>query len=183
MTTKVENQANATDGLQEKTVNIRRTAKVVKGGRIFGFSALVVVGDGKNKVGFGLGKAREVSVAIQKAIEQAKRNMSRISLKNQTIQHSIIGLHGATKVVMLPASEGTGLIAGGAMRAVCEVIGIRDILTKCLGSRNPINVVRAAMNALTQMSTPEQIAAKRGLQVDELLGAEIKHCPKKTEQK
>ena len=170
MTANVENQNNLTDGLQEKLVSVRRTAKVVKGGRIFGFSALIVVGDGKGRIGFGLGKAREVPVAIQKATEQAKRNMKRVALKNQTIQHSLIGLHGATKVVMLPASEGTGLIAGGAMRAVCEVIGVRDILTKCLGSRSPINVVRAAMNALTQMATPEQIAAKRGLQVSDLIG-------------
>jgi len=164
----VENQ-NTSDTLQEKLVAVKRTAKVVKGGRIFGFSALVVVGDGKGRIGFGLGKAREVPAAIQKAMESGRKNMRKILLKGQTIQHPIIGLHGATKVVMIPASEGTGLIAGGAMRAVCEVMGIHNILSKCLGSRSPINVVRATINALTNMETPENIAAKRGLSVNEII--------------
>ncbi|MEI8054638.1 MAG: 30S ribosomal protein S5 [bacterium] len=160
---------NAADALQEKLVSVKRTAKVVKGGRIFGFAAIVVIGDGKGRIGFGMGKSREVPAAIQKAMESGRRNMYRIPLKGSTIQHPIIGRHGATKVVMIPAGEGTGLIAGGAMRAVCEVIGIRDILAKCVGSRSPINVVRATLKALTEMTTPEDIAAKRGLSVDELI--------------
>jgi small subunit ribosomal protein S5 len=157
------------DSLREKLVAVKRTAKVVKGGRIFGFSALVVVGDGNGRIGFGLGKAREVPVAIQKATESGRRNMYKIALKGKTLQHSLVGFHGATKVIMIPASEGTGLIAGGAMRAVCEVMGIHDILSKCVGSRSPINVVRATISALNQMTSPEQIAAKRGLKVSELV--------------
>ena len=160
------------DGLQEKLVHVNRTAKVVKGGRIFRFSALVVVGDGKGKVGIGYAKAREVPVAIQKAMEDARRNMQKIELKNNTLQHSIVGKHGSTKVIMQPASEGTGVIAGGAMRPVCEVIGLRDVLPKIVGTRtrNPINVVRAMMNGLLNMSSPRSIAAKRGKTVKELLG-------------
>ncbi|EKE01908.1 MAG: hypothetical protein ACD_21C00025G0019 [uncultured bacterium] len=157
------------DALQEKLVAIKRTAKVVKGGRIFGFSALVVIGDGKGRIGFGMGKSREVPAAIQKAMEHGRRNMFRVPLKGHTIQHPMIGYHGSSKVVMLPASEGTGLIAGGAMRAVCEVIGIRDILAKCIGSRSPVNVVRATLKALTEMTTPEGIAAKRGLRVEDIM--------------
>ncbi|CAL7959397.1 30S ribosomal subunit protein S5 [Gammaproteobacteria bacterium] len=160
---------NTADALQEKLVSVKRTAKVVKGGRIFGFAAIVVIGDGKGRIGFGMGKSREVPAAIQKAIESGRRNMYRIPLKGSTIQHPIIGRHGATKVVMIPAGEGTGLIAGGAMRAVCEVIGIRDILAKCIGSRSPVNVVRATLKALTEMTTPEDIAAKRGLSIDEIV--------------
>jgi len=158
----VENNTTA-DTLREKLVSVRRTAKVVKGGRIFGFAALVVIGDSNGRVGFGMGKSREVPSAIQKAMEQGRRNMVRIPLKNHTIQHPIIGRYGATKIIMIPASEGTGLIAGGAIRAVCEVIGIRDILSKCIGARNPINVVRATLKALTEMKTFEHVAAKRGL--------------------
>lgn len=165
--TQVENQTTG-DTLREKLVSVNRTAKVVKGGRIFGFSALVVVGDGKGRIGFGTGKAREVPAAIQKAMESARRNMRKILLHGQTLQHPTIGIHGATKVIMMPASDGTGLIAGGAMRAVCEVMGVRDILSKCVGSRSPINVVRATIKALTQMKTPELIAAKRNLQVEQL---------------
>lgn len=153
--------------LQEKLVAVRRTAKVVKGGRIFGFVALVVVGDGKGKIGFGMGKSREVPAAIQKAMEKGRRNMVKISLKGNTIQHPITGYFGSTKIVMMPASEGTGVIAGGAARAVFEVLGIRDILTKCIGSRNPINVVRAALKGLTGMMTFEQVAAKRGITITE----------------
>ena len=158
------------DGLQEKLVDVRRTAKVVKGGRIFGFSALVVVGDGKGKIGCGRGKAREVPVAIQKAMEHGRRNMRRVDLRGSTLQHPVIGRHGATKVIMQPASEGTGLIAGGAMRAVCEVMGVQDILAKCVGSRNPINVVKATVNGLLDMSSPGTIAKKRGKKVKEILG-------------
>lgn len=153
----------AANELKEKLVSVRRTAKVVKGGRIFGFVAVVVIGDGKGRIGFGMGKSREVPAAIQKAMEKARRNMVKITLNNSTIQHPLTGRFGATKIVMIPASEGTGLIAGGAVRAVCEVIGIRDILTKCIGARNPINVVRATLKALTEMSTADQVMAKRGL--------------------
>lgn len=154
------------DNLQEKLVDVRRTAKVVKGGRIFGFSAIVVVGDGKGKIGCGLGKAREVPVAIQKAMENGRRNMRQAKLKGSTLQHPIIGRHGATKIIMLPASEGTGLIAGGAMRAVCEVMGVQDILAKCVGSRNPVNVVKATVNGLLNMDSPEAVAEKRGVTLE-----------------
>lgn len=166
--TTLENQTTG-DTLQEKLVSVRRTAKVVKGGRIFGFSALVVVGDGKGRIGFGTGKAREVPAAIQKAMDSARRNMKKIVLRGRSIQHALVGRHGSTKVIMMPASEGTGLIAGGAMRAVCEVMGIHDILSKCVGSRSPINVVRATLKALLQMQSPETIAAKRNLQVKDLV--------------
>lgn len=163
----------ATEGsedLQEKLVAVRRVAKVVKGGRIFGFSALTVVGDGKGRVGFGRGKAREVPAAIAKAMEDARRNMRQVNLKGATLQHAITARHGAAKVYMQPASEGTGIIAGGAMRAVFEVLGVRDVLAKCIGSSNPVNVVRATVKALNQMSDAETVAAKRGKRVEEILG-------------
>lgn len=146
----------------EKLVAVRRVAKVVKGGRQFGFSALTVVGDGKGKVGFGRGKAREVPVAIQKAMEAARKNMRPVNLRGGTLQYPIRGRHGAAHVFMQPASEGTGIIAGGAMRAVFEVVGVHNVLAKCIGSRNPTNVVRATIKALIQMSSPERVAAKRG---------------------
>ncbi len=155
--------------LQEKLVALRRVAKVVKGGRQFGFSALVVVGDGKGRVGFGQGKAREVPVAIEKAVAEGKRNLRRIRLKGGTLQHPVTATYGAAKVHMRPASEGTGIIAGGAMRAVFEVLGVRDVLAKCIGSRNPINVVRATMKGLVSMADPESVAAKRGKRVEEIL--------------
>ncbi|HEC20301.1 MAG TPA: 30S ribosomal protein S5 [Gammaproteobacteria bacterium] len=158
------------DGLIEKLVNINRVAKVVKGGRIFGFTALTVVGDGEGKIGFGRGKAREVPVAVQKAMEDARKNMRKVNLKGGTLQYPLIGNHGAAKVVMLPASEGTGIIAGGPMRAVFEAVGVRDVLAKCIGSNNPINVVRATFEGLTDMTTPEAVAAKRGKSVEEILG-------------
>lgn len=158
------------DGLNEKLVAVNRVAKVVKGGRQFGFTALTVVGDGNGKVGFGYGKAREVPVAIQKAMENARKNMRTIHLKGTTLQHPITARHGAAKVFMQPASEGTGIIAGGAMRAVLEVLGVRDVLAKCIGSRNPINVVRATMRGLEDMASAEQIAAKRGKKVEEIRG-------------
>lgn len=161
----IDASAAASDGLQEKLVNVRRTAKVVKGGRIFGFSAAVVLGDGNGKIGFGQGKAREVPSAISKATQKARRSMQKIKLKGRTIQHPIIGRYGSTKIIMLPASEGTGLIAGGAMRAVCDVMGIHDILAKCVGSRNPVNVVRATVNGLLNMMSPELVAKKRGKNV------------------
>jgi len=170
MKANIENQSQAADSLQEKLVAVRRTAKVVKGGRIFGFSALVVVGDGKGKVGFGLGKAREVPQAIQKAMDSARRSMHRIVMKDTTIQHPVVGRHAATKVIILPASKGTGIIAGGAVRAVCEVMGVRDILAKCTGSRSPVNVVRATLKALLSVVTPETVASKRGLEVKDIMG-------------
>lgn len=170
MTNNEEIQQTTTDGLQEKLVNVRRTAKVVKGGRIFGFSALVVVGDGKGKIGLGQGKAREVPAAIQKAMENGRRNMRKVKLKGNTLHHPIRGRHGAAKVIMQPASEGTGLIAGSGMRAVCEVMGIKDILAKCIGSRNPVNIVRATVNGLLNMATPETVAEKRGISIKEFFG-------------
>ncbi|MCG8426446.1 MAG: 30S ribosomal protein S5 [Chromatiales bacterium] len=158
------------DELIEKLINVNRVAKVVKGGRIFGFSALTVVGDGNGNVGFGTGKAREVPIAIQKAMESARRNMKQVNLNEGTLQYPLIGRHGAAKVYMQPASEGTGIIAGGAMRAVCEAVGVQNVLAKCIGTNNPINVVRATINALTEMTDPEAVAAKRGKTVEEILG-------------
>ena len=159
----------STDGLQERLVGIRRVAKVVKGGRIFGFSALTVVGDGQGRVGFGRGKAREVPVAISKAMENARKNMVKVPIKDGTLQYPITAEHGAAKVFMQPASEGTGVIAGGPMRAVFDVVGVTNVLAKCIGSNNPINVVRATINGLTNMASPETVAAKRGKSVDDIL--------------
>lgn len=164
-----QDQAVKTDGYQEKLVSVNRTAKVVKGGRVFGFAALVVVGNGKGKIGLGRGKAREVPVAIQKAMDQAKKNMVYVSLKGKTIQHEIVWRFGASKIFMKPASEGTGIIAGGAMRAVFEVLGVENILAKCIGSTNQGNVVRATIGALTNIRTPDYVAAKRGKSVDEVM--------------
>lgn len=158
------------EGLQEKLVQVNRVAKVVKGGRIFGFTALTVVGDGKGKVGFGRGKAREVPAAIQKALEAARRNMINVELNGSTIQHPIRARHGASKVYMQPASDGTGVIAGGAMRAVLEVAGVQNVLAKCYGSTSPVNVVRATFEGLRAMSSPEHVAAKRGKSVEEIMG-------------
>ena len=158
------------DDFLEKLVAINRVAKVVKGGRQFGFTALTVVGDGKGKVGLGRGKAREVPAAIQKAMENARRSMVDVSLKGNTLQYAITARHGAAKVFMQPASEGTGIIAGGPMRAVFEVVGVRDVLAKCIGSPNAINVVRATVKGLADMVSPEQIASKRGMTVEEILG-------------
>ncbi|WP_227370355.1 30S ribosomal protein S5 [Halomonas sp. M20] len=156
--------------LQEKLVQVNRVAKVVKGGRIFGFTALTVVGDGNGRVGFGRGKAREVPVAIQKAMDQARRNMVKVSLSGSTLQYPVKARHGASKVYMQPASEGTGIIAGGAMRSVLELAGVHDVLAKCYGSTNPVNVVRATINGLSAMQAPDDIAAKRGLSVEEIAG-------------
>ena len=158
------------DGLQEKLVTINRVAKVVKGGRQFSFTALTVVGDGNGNVGFGLGKAKEVPVAITKAMEKARKNLRKVNITdNGTLQYPVTSTHGAAKVYMQPASEGTGVIAGGAMRAVLEVAGVHNVLAKCIGSTNPINVVRATLNGLTDMRSPEQIAAKRGKSVKEIV--------------
>ncbi|TPQ25204.1 30S ribosomal protein S5 [Methylomonas sp. EFPC3] len=160
----------STDGLQEKLVSVRRVAKVVKGGRVFGFAALTVVGDGDGRVGYGVSKAREVPVAIQKSLEQARKNMRKVALKEGTLQYSIMSNTGAAKVYMQPASEGTGIIAGGAMRAVFEVVGVHNVLAKCIGTSNPINVVRATINGLTAMQDAKRIAAKRGLTVEQITG-------------
>ncbi|GGF84782.1 30S ribosomal protein S5 [Alteromonas lipolytica] len=159
-----------TGEMLEKLIAVNRVSKVVKGGRIFSFTALTVVGDGNGRVGFGYGKAREVPAAIQKAMEKARRNMVSVDLNGHTLQHPIKGRHSGSKVYMQPASEGTGIIAGGAMRAVLEVAGVQNVLSKCYGSTNPINVVRATVNALTEMNSPAGIAAKRGLSVEEILG-------------
>lgn len=159
-----------TSDLQEKLVQVNRVAKVVKGGRIFSFTALTVVGDGNGKVGFGRGKAREVPQAIQKAMEQARRNMVTVQLNGDTLQYPVKATHGASKVYMQPASQGTGVIAGGAMRAVLEIAGVHNVLAKCYGSTNPVNVVRATIKGLQDMRAPEQIAAKRGKSVDQILG-------------
>jgi small subunit ribosomal protein S5 len=159
-----------TDGFQEQLINVRRVAKVVKGGRIFGFSALTVVGDGNGRVGMGRGKAREVPVAVQKAMEDARRNMVKVDLVDGTLRYPVIGRHGAARVVMRPASEGTGVIAGGTMRAIFDVAGIKNILAKVIGTTNPINVSRATLDGLRQMTPPEYIAAKRGKSVKEITG-------------
>ncbi len=158
------------DEMLEKLVAVNRVAKTVKGGRIFSFTALTVVGDGNGKIGFGYGKAREVPLAIQKAMERARRNVKSVNLNGGTLQYPIRARHGAADVYMQPASEGTGIIAGGAMRAVFEVVGVHNVLAKRNGSSNPINVVRATIKGLTDMASPEQIAAKRGKTVEEILG-------------
>jgi len=157
------------DGMREKMVSINRVTKVVKGGRILGFAALTVVGDGDGRVGMGKGKSREVPVAVQKAMEEARRKMIRASLKDGTLQHAVIGKHGASRVLMRPAPAGTGIIAGGPMRAVFEVMGVTDVVAKILGSANPYNVVRATLNGLTVMNTPAEVAAKRGKTVQEIM--------------
>ena len=156
------------DGMIEKLVAVNRVSKTVKGGRQFTFTALTVVGDGAGKVGFGYGKAREVPVAIQKSMEQARKNLADVDLNNGTLWHPVKSGHGAARVFMMPASEGTGVIAGGAMRAVLEAVGVKNVLAKAVGSRNPINLVRATLKGLTDMQSPARIAAKRGKKVEEL---------------
>ncbi|AZL83793.1 MULTISPECIES: 30S ribosomal protein S5 [Aliivibrio] len=158
-------QQQATD-LNEKLIAVNRVSKTVKGGRIFSFTALTVVGDGNGRIGFGYGKAREVPAAIQKSMEKARRNMFTIALNEGTLHHAVKGRHTGSKVYMQPASEGTGIIAGGAMRAVLEVVGVRNVLAKAYGSTNPINVVRATILGLTSVKSPEMVAAKRGLTVE-----------------
>ena len=158
------------DGMLEKLVAVNRVAKTVKGGRQFTFTALTVVGDGAGKVGFGYGKAREVPVAIQKSMEAARKNMANVELNNGTLWHQVKAGHGAARVFMQPASEGTGVIAGGAMRAVLEAVGVRNVLAKAVGSRNPINLVRATIKGLQAMHSPGAIAAKRGKSVEEIVG-------------
>ena len=164
-----ENFEQSTEVLEEKLVGVNRVAKVVKGGRLFGFTALTVVGDGKGKVGFGRGKAREVPIAIQKALESARRNMVNVDLNGTTIHYAVKAKHGSATVYMQPASEGTGVIAGGAMRSVLELAGVHNVLAKCYGSNNPVNVVQATFKGLRDMSSPEDVAARRGLSVEEIL--------------
>jgi len=158
------------DGLKEKMVAVNRVTKVVKGGRVLGFAALTVVGDGDGGIGMGKGKAREVPVAVQKSLDEARRRLFRVKLKKGTLHHAVVGKHGASVVIMQPASDGTGIIAGGPMRAVFEVMGVTNILAKCIGSTNPYNVVRATLDGLRRMNTPAEIAAKRGKSVADITG-------------
>jgi small subunit ribosomal protein S5 len=162
------NRDNTEQEFNEQLINIRRVAKVVKGGRVFGFSALTVVGDGKGRIGMGRGNAREVPNAVQKAMENARQSMFKVKLNGDTLQYPVIGRHGSAHVVIRPASEGTGIIAGGTMRAVFEAVGIENVLAKVIGTTNPINVTRATLDALKNMRSPDQIAAKRGISVEEL---------------
>ena len=158
------------DGLREKMIAINRVTKVVKGGRILGFAALTVVGDGDGRIGMGKGKSKEVPVAVQKAMDEARRKLTKVSLNKGTLHHTVIGRHGAAKVYMQPASEGTGVIAGGAMRAVFEAVGVHNVLAKCIGSSNPYNVVRATINGLLALNAPAAVAAKRGKTIEEIQG-------------
>jgi small subunit ribosomal protein S5 len=162
--------AERDDGMKEKMISVNRVTKVVKGGRILGFAALTVVGDGDGKIGMGKGKSREVPVAVQKAMEQARRNMVKVNIKNGTIHHNVVGKHGAATVLMAPAPKGTGIIAGGPARAICEVVGITDVVAKSHGSTNPYNMVRATLAALTSVTTASEVAMKRGKTVEEILG-------------
>ncbi len=159
------------DGMREKMIAVNRVTKVVKGGRILGFAALTVVGDGDGRVGMGKGKSKEVPVAVQKAMEEARRNLKKVPLKNGTLPHVVHGHHGAANVMISPAPKGTGIIAGGPMRAVFEVVGITDVVAKSHGSSNPYNMVRATLDAFAKASTPSEIAAKRGLTVEQLFTA------------
>lgn len=164
------NTEDRDDGIKEKMIAVNRVTKVVKGGRILGFAALTVVGDGDGRIGMGKGKSREVPVAVQKAMERARRGMARIPLKNGTVHHLVQGKHGASRVLLSPAADGTGVIAGGPMRAVFDVMGVRNVVAKSHGSTNPYNLVRATLNALGKLRTPSEIAAKRGKSVEEILG-------------
>ncbi len=157
------------DGLREKMIAVNRVTKVVKGGRILGFAALTVVGDGDGRIGMGKGKSKEVPVAVQKAMDEARRKMIKVPLRQGTLQHSVIGEHGASRVLISPAKEGTGVIAGGPMRAIFDVMGVTNVVAKSIGSTNPYNMVRATINGLSKMSTPAEIAAKRGKSIEEIL--------------
>ena len=158
------------DGLREKMIAVNRVSKTVKGGRILAFAALTVVGDGDGSIGMGTGKSREVPQSVTKAMERARHTMKRVPLKNGTLHHAVEGRHDACRVIMMPAPEGTGVIAGGPMRAVCDAVGIRNVVAKAYGSTNPYNLVRATLNALENLRSPAEIAAKRGKTVEELLG-------------
>jgi small subunit ribosomal protein S5 len=151
-------------------IAVNRVTKVVKGGRILGFAALTVVGDGDGRIGMGKGKSKEVPVAVQKAMDEARRKMIKVPLRQGTLQHSVIGEHGASRVLISPAKEGTGVIAGGPMRAIFDVMGVTNVVAKSIGSTNPYNMVRATINGLSKMSTPSEIAAKRGKSIEEILG-------------
>lgn len=165
-----DNNEERGDGLREKMIAVNRVTKVVKGGRIMGFAALAVVGDGDGRIGMGKGKSKEVPVAVQKAMEEARRKMIKVSLKNGTLQHTVTGKHGASSVMISPAKDGTGVIAGGPMRAIFEVMGVTNVVAKSNGSTNPYNMVRATLDGLSKMNTPSEIAAKRGKSVEEILG-------------
>lgn len=171
---KDKKSGDMSDGMLEKLIKVTRTAKVVKGGRVFGFSVTAVAGDGQGKIGLGTAKGKEVPNAIKKAFKKARMNMVYIPLNDGTLQHEIVADHGASKVFMKPASEGTGIIAGGAMRAVFEVLGVRNVLSKCIGSSNPINVARATLNGLVDMTNAEQVCAKRNISADKLDLVEVK---------
>ena len=158
------------DGLREKMIAVNRVSKTVKGGRILAFAALTVVGDGDGSIGMGTGKSREVPQSVTKAMERARHTMKRVPLKNGTLHHAVEGRHGASRVIMMPAPEGSGVIAGGPMRAVCDAVGIRNVVAKAYGSTNPYNLVRATLNALENLRSPAEIAAKRSKTVEELLG-------------
>jgi len=158
------------DGLKEKMISVNRVTKVVKGGRILGFAALTVVGDGDGRIGMGKGKSREVPVAVQKAMDEARRKMFKVSLKSGTLHHTVMGRHGASRVFLAPAPDGTGIIAGGPMRAIFEVMGVTNVVAKSHGSSNPYNMVRATLDALRNMNTPSEIAAKRGKSIEEIFG-------------
>lgn len=158
------------DGMREKMIAVNRVTKVVKGGRILAFAALTVVGDGDGRIGMGKGKAREVPVAVQKAMERARRGMGRIPLRNGTVQHTVVGKHGAARVMLAPAADGAGIIAGGPLRAIFDVMGVHNVVAKSHGSTNPYNMVRATIKALERLRTPAEIAAKRGKTIEEILG-------------
>jgi small subunit ribosomal protein S5 len=157
------------DGLREKMIAVNRVSKTVKGGRILGFAALTVVGDGDGSIGMGKGKSREVPVAVQKAMDEARRKLLRVPLKGGTFHHAVMGKHGASTVLISPAPKGTGIITGGPMRAIFEVMGVSDVVAKSLGSSNPYNMVRATLNGLKQMHTPADVANKRGLSIEQIL--------------
>ena len=168
-TPRAQTEAND-DGLKEKMIAVNRVTKVVKGGRTLSFAALTVVGDGDGRIGMGKGKSKEVPAAVQKAMDEARRNMLKVTLKNGTVFHTVHGHHGASRVMMSPAPKGTGIIAGGPMRAVFEVMGITDVVAKSHGSSNPYNMVRATLDALRNSTTPGDIASKRGKTVEEIFG-------------
>ena len=167
---RMQQQEERGDGLREKMIAVNRVTKVVKGGRVLGFAALTVVGDGDGSIGMGKGKAREVPVAVQKAMEEARRSMFKVKLKSGTLHHTVIGHHGSAKVLMQPASEGTGIIAGGPMRAVFETLGLKDIVAKSVGTSNPHNMIKATFDALEQLNSPRMVATRRGKKVGDLLG-------------